>query len=223
MKSTKTTKPKFLFLLSFSLIGAFLLGCEKEAVESPAYVNDSYNKVNPTNVELLCMAANIKEIFFDDGTYEVSFYRGNENYSVEVKTFRADSIIELTISDGNGFYTSIVNAAEEVIDIQGDDSYTFEDLDEGEISAESTELFRVTCAIIAHHNEHPNSHAAFADNGDEDFIPEDPSKAAKPFWKKTTVVNEFYPGLCVEITTTEAFWGLFTFENIGEPIDCRLL
>jgi hypothetical protein len=177
-------------------------------------------KSRTTDLEHLGMEANLKEIKHLNGTYDVSFHGLSGYYNVDIDVFSPDSIIELEISDGSNSFTSLVDVRSKSIDIENDNLYTFSELEKDSISTSSSVLFRITTSIIAHHNQNPRTSVTFLDNGNSDSFPDEDDAAAVCFWCSSAVTNEFYPGLCVDITTTSMFWGTFENESVGDAYVC---
>lgn len=201
------------------VFGLIILGCHKEEFENvsqPNSTNDS-PKTNFSNLEILGMAANIKKITYISGQYFVSFYGSSDAYSVAINTFKLDSLIDLGISDNNNSHRSIVDVNKDSLSIFGGYSYSFSDLQNIQIESSSDILLRITLAVIAQHNENPRSSIVFSNNGNSDYFPD--NAARKCFWCKRVVTNEYFPGLCVDITTTTMFW-IFEHEDVSDTYAC---
>lgn len=105
------------------------------------------------------------------------------------------------------------------MNVESENLYTFTQLDTIVISPRSTLLMKLTFAIIAFHGEQPQGIQSYMDNGNDDDFSED-DFPPRCFWCGTTVTNNYFPGLCRNITTTNMFWGAFSHESIGESYGC---
>lgn len=210
---------KISFLSAAVVAVVIVASCAKEA-DYPAELSSqvSQAKANYSDYELFCMAGNVKSITNVPSGYDVELYGSSTVYGVDILNFDGDSLIEVKIFYNSTNSTSKIDVDGAKLDIQNDKTYTFSTLDNSSLSSSSTELFKVTLAVIAHHDIHPDTTKTFVDNGERDEYGSTGAKLfKKPFWRRWTVTNEFYPGVCIDYPHWEGFWGLIGGD--GEPSD----
>lgn len=199
------------------MLGLILSGCGKESFEDIPGQKSSTptQKAKYSNMEMLGMAANLKDIIYNKGQYDISFYGVPNRYSVVVNSFQADSIIDLSISYGSNTTQSVLDIKNERIKIGGS-LYSFSKLQQTRVTPATDILLRTTMGVIAHHGENPQTSITFTDNGDSGFFPEGPV-AGRCFWCSTTdkIVYSEVLNLCIERTKTRFFW-FFTHTSYGK-------
>jgi len=194
-------------------------GCIKEPNDSPTQASKSEvtEKSAYSNLEKIGMAADFSRIDYTQGQYNITLYNTVDNYTARIETFKPDSIVELFISDGNSTSRSIIDFQVGTVDIENDRLYKFSDLDSAIVSSSTTTLFNITAVIVAHHSQVPQSSQSFVNNGSSDSFPEYAGRRC--FWCSSSVTNEYFPGLCVDITTTTMFW-FFESTSSGDTYAC---
>jgi len=210
---------KTVFLSTVVMAVVILASCAKEA-EAPSEMNSqtSQAKSSYSDYELFCMAGNVKSIANVPSGYNVELYGSSTVYGVEILNFDGDSLIEVKIFYNSTNSTSTIDVDGAKLEIQNDKNYTFSTLDNSSLSSSSTALFRVTLAVMAHHDLNLNATKNFVDNGDRDeYGPTGAKLFKKPFWRRWTTTNEFYPGVCIDYPHWEGFWGLIGGD--GQPSD----
>lgn len=206
-------------LLMFGLV---FTGCDKESFEdSPSHKSSTpTQKSNLSNMEMLGMAANLKDITYNNGQYDLSFYGTSESYSVVINSFLPDSRIDLSISSGSKTVKSVLDANAGSIEID-QISYRFSELQQTRITSSIDIILRATIGVIAHHIENPQRSITFIHNGDSDFFPDDPVMARRCFWCSSSKQHMFMEALnlCTTITTKTRFWVTTTEES--DPHICE--
>jgi len=201
---------KTVFLSVVVMAVVILASCAKET-DSPSELNSqtSQSKSAYSDYELFCMAGDIKSITYTSLGYDVDLYRSSAVYGVEILNFVGDSLVEVKITYGTTTSVPKIIVDDATLDIQNDKIYTFATLDKSTLSSTSTELFRVTVAVMAHHDLNPNATKNFVDNGNMDEYGPNGAKGLfkKPFWRKWTVTNEYFPGICIDYNHWEGFGG----------------
>lgn len=208
--------------LLFITVAFLSSGCmknEADPMNSKDHDFSQLQKSTYSDIELLGMAANIDEIQYSNGLYEVSFYGSTSSFTVNVGTFQADSIIQIEISDGTHTFEALIDFDSETLDIENDRVYSFRDLNDGRITSSSSLLLRVVTGVVAQHIENPKSSISFIDNGSADYFPDEEVPSYGCCICSSTVTNEFFPGLCIDYTTTTIFW-IFEVKTESDPYPC---
>lgn len=206
------------------MVGVIFSGCGKESFEDITEQKSSTvtQKASHSNMEMLGMAANLKDIIYSNGQYEVSFYGMPDRYSVLINSFQADSIIDLNINFGSQTIKSVVNVANERMEIGGR-LYNFAELQDTRVTPATDILLRTTMGVIAHHGENPQTSIGFMDNGDSDYFPEDPV-AGRCFWCSTITPHVFLElagqKYCYDIKKTTIFWFFELKPDQSDPYPC---
>ncbi len=209
-----------------------LSSCSKEDInstnqpqEADKIENLDAQKSTYFNVELVAMAGNVEQIKYISGNqYEVYLYGNSRVYTVDVDIFELSEVVRMRINDGSTTSVSIIDVANSEVNIQNDAIYSFASLDNGSLSVASSDLFKITLAVVAHHDEQPSTSAYFMDNGSSDIVPVNGGGAqGRCFWCTTYPIEELglNTNLCAQFKVRTRLWGLFsTGTACGDPFDC---
>lgn len=184
-------------------------GCTKDEVNpknSQSTNTHDFQRSSYTDIELFGMAANIDEIQYSSGSYNVSFYGSTANYSVDVVTCVIDSIIQIDITHGAQTSKAVIDFDRKTLDIENDQDFSFRDLESIQVSASSSVLFRVATVVISQHLDNPQMSITFVDNGSSDVFPVEDPEDRKCCICSSTTTNGFFPGLCIDTTYQTVFW-----------------
>ena len=150
------------------LLGSVVLmmtSCSKDSQFPSKDIMNGEQKNASSKLDELGMAMNIKTIdYVSKDTYEMTFHDDLQIYTIAIKNFYIDSLIEFEISDNTNYYESIMNINQGTIEIDSV-KYWFDDFEITPLSSATDIMLRITTGVLVSHIFNPEQGIEFQDNG----------------------------------------------------------